>query len=63
MKYAAEVSVTVEAADEQEAWEKIDEIVSENLNTNPAVIHWSVSEPFEVDDDYLDLAADEAGVG
>ena len=56
MKYAAEVGVTVEAADEQEAWEKINEIVSENLNTNPAVIHWSVSELFEVDDDDLDLA-------
>lgn len=56
MKYTAEVNVTVEAQDELEAWEKIDEIVSENLNTNPAVIHWSVSEPFEVDHDDLDLA-------
>ena len=51
MKYTAEVSITVEARDDQEAWEKIDEIVSENLNAHPAVIHWSMGEPFETDDD------------
>ena len=63
MKYAADVSVTVEAKDQEEAWQKIDDIISQVLEVHPDVIAWNSGEPFEVDDDDLDLAADEAGVG
>ena len=53
MKYAADVSVTVEAVDEQEAWEKIGDILSQVLDTHPDVVlvHWSVGARFADDDD------------
>ena len=51
MKYTADVSVTVEALDNEDAWKKIGDILSLILDTNPDVVSWSVGETFEDDDD------------
>jgi hypothetical protein len=62
------ISVTVEAEDQERAWDRVRTILEYTLESelnNLAIVGYSIDEPEpnDLDDWISDVAADEAGVG